>query len=305
MKAMLLAKVKAVAAVLVLVVGIGLGAAAVTWQCGPAAWGAAPPQAAAGGKTPAAPARKDKAYPPGYVIASPDILQVQFTPADGARPAQITGQHLVRPDGMIGLGPLGSVFVSGLTPQEAHGAIAAHLGLDDLDRKRLTVEVAVINSRVYYVIAEGDDGTERVYRFPATRSDTVLDAVVRAKVALHKLSQKRIAVHRVSGYGKPGQVLPVDWKAITHDGNTATNYQLQPGDRLRIRNRVAKKPLGASRTEAAKVGHADAVQELEALTKALRAARSPEELQRVVEDLDGLTRSLRERLKKPGGAGGR
>ena len=28
------------------------------------------------------------------------------------------------------------------------------------------------------------------------------------------------------------QILPVDWKAITHLADTTTNYQLLPGDRL-------------------------------------------------------------------------
>jgi polysaccharide export outer membrane protein len=31
-------------------------------------------------------------------------------------------------------------------------------------------------------------------------------------------------------------VLPVDWKGITQDGLTATNYQLLPGDRIYIRS---------------------------------------------------------------------
>jgi hypothetical protein len=34
--------------------------------------------------------------------------------------------------------------------------------------------------------------------------------------------------------GLPEQILPVDWNGITRAGNTRTNYQLLPGDRLYV-----------------------------------------------------------------------
>src|SRR5262249_31951404 len=141
-----------------------------------------------------------------------------------------------------------------------------------------------------------------VRRFTAIGNETLLDAFGRMnKSLLIKMSQKRIALYRVSADGKDRQVLPVYWKAITPTAMALPNYQLQPGDRLRIWNPVPQKAEGASGTDAAKVAGSDAVQELEAITKALRAARSAEELQRVVENLDVLTQKLRERLKKLGG----
>ena len=36
-----------------------------------------------------------------------------------------------------------------------------------------------------------------------------------------------------AGCGKE-QVLPIDWSAIAHGGETKTNYQILPGDRLFI-----------------------------------------------------------------------
>ncbi len=255
-----MSKLKAVAGVLVLVVGIGLGAAAVAWQYGPAR-AAGPAGADADGKHVAAPEKKAEAEakPRAYVIEPPDVLLVKYAPADGADPVKIDGQRLVRPDGTIGLGQLGSVVVAGRTLEEGRDAIAEHLArrLDGFDRKKLTVVVVAYNSKVFYVITEGADGGDQVYRFPATGGETVLDAIVGAQVTLIGLGQKRVSVQRISDDGKSSQLLPVDWEAITQGGNTATNYELRPGDRVHIKNPAPKKVEGAPRRDADKGAGSD------------------------------------------------
>jgi RNA polymerase sigma factor (sigma-70 family) len=291
LRSMLASKLKVVAGALVLVAGIGLGAAAAR-QYGPAA----PAEAVADEKGVAEPEKAREAGPRAYVIEPPDILLVKYAPRGLDDPVKIDGQRLVRPDGTIGLGQLGSVAVSGRTPGEARGAIAEHLArrLDGFDPKKLTVEVVAYNSKVIYVLSDVGDVGEQVYRLPATGGETVLDVIAGAKGALLGLSRKRVSVLRPSPDGKASQVLSVDWEAIIKDGNTATNYQLLPGDRVHIRSAAPKEAGGARR--------ADALRELEAALKALREARSPEEQRRVVEDLEALTKTLREQLKDPGSA---
>jgi RNA polymerase sigma factor (sigma-70 family) len=311
MKFMLASKLRAIAGVLVLVAGIG---SAATWQYGPAAWGTAPADTVAPekqseskrvpggyevvGELPgvASPAKK----PHGYIIEPPDILHVRYAPPDGTDPVRIAGDRLVRPDGTITLGQLGSVSVSGRTPEGAHAAIAKHLArrLDSFDPKKLTVEVAN-RSKFFYVIADGPDGGDRVYRFPATGNECVLDAIVEAKAPLIGLGQKRVYILRLSDGGKSSQALSVDWVGITQGGNPATNYVLHPGDRVYIKTSPPKKAASARRTDAVKAAGTDPVQELEGLLKALREARSREEQRRVVEELEGLTKKLREQLNKP------
>src|SRR5207248_499036 len=91
-----------------------------------------------------------KAYS-AYVIEPPDILVVQAT-GNVSLPSQpIGGPHLVRPDGTIGLGIYGSVFVAGMTIDQAKEAIAYMLQtrqpkktIDDI-RKELFVDVAAYN----------------------------------------------------------------------------------------------------------------------------------------------------------------
>ena len=303
MKAMLISKLKAVVGVLVLVAAIGLGAGVAGWRYGPAAWGAAPASASGDGKGVAAPEKKARAKPSADVIEPPDILRVEYAPTDLAFPVKIAGQHLVRPDGTIGLGPLGSVSISGRTPAEAHRAIAEHLArrLDGFDPKKLTVAVVAHNSKAFYVIVEGAAG-EEVYRFPATGNETVLDALGGAKVKLIGLGQKRIYVQRMSDDGKSNQVLPVDWAGIAQRGQTATNYLLLPGDRLYIKSPAPKEAEGAPPSGAVKGAGSDSVRELEAVVNALREASSNEKQRRLVEELDAGLKKLREQLKNAEGA---
>src|SRR5208282_4437672 len=77
---------------------------------------------------------------PPYVIGPPDILLVQSTKQLGEQP--IAGQHLIRPDGTIGLGIYGSVHVSGMTLDMAKEAIAAQLRLTikEYDIRNLAVD---------------------------------------------------------------------------------------------------------------------------------------------------------------------
>src|SRR5262249_23801035 len=121
-----------------------------------------------------------------------------------------------------------------MTPAQAADAIAEHLakaGRPPRDVGNVEVEVAAKNSKCYYVIADTDDG-EQVYRFPYTGNETVTDALTRT--GLPKLpSNPTISLLR------GGQELRVDWPAISGRGMTYTNYQIMPGDRVRI----AKRPV--------------------------------------------------------------
>jgi polysaccharide export outer membrane protein len=159
--------------------------------------------------------------------------QVSLTLAQAAGQQQIAGEHLVGPDGTINLGTYGSVYVTGLTLDEAKAAIEKHLS-QHLDAPLVSVDVFSYNSKVYYVITEGAGFGDQVGRFPVTGNETVLDAVAQIN-GLSRLSSKDIWIARPapSGVGCD-QVLPVDIEAIMKGGSTATNYQLLPGDRVFI-----------------------------------------------------------------------
>jgi polysaccharide export outer membrane protein len=159
--------------------------------------------------------------------------QVSLTLAQAAGQQQIAGEHLVGPDGTINLGTYGSVFVTGLTLEEAKVAIEKHLG-QFLDAPLVSIDVFAYNSKVYYVVTEGAGFGDNIARFPVTGNETVLDAISQIS-GLSRLSSKDIWIARPapSGVGCD-QVLPVDIEAIMKGGSTATNYQLLPGDRVFI-----------------------------------------------------------------------
>ncbi|HOA52459.1 MAG TPA: hypothetical protein PKI05_09385, partial [Thermogutta sp.] len=78
----------------------------------------------------------------------------------------------------------------------------------------------------------GED--DSVIRLPCTGNETVLDAIAQVG-GISQVSSKRIWIARPSPAGTGcEQILPVDWNAITRGGNTATNYQVMPGDRIFI-----------------------------------------------------------------------
>lgn len=195
---------------------------------------------------PAAPREFAKRALSDYVIEPPDVLQIDLGPGVGDPKFPIRGTHLVRPDGTIGLGPLGNVFVAGLTLDQAKQRIAHVITTGLFEEKQyydkfrqvtqgLKVDVAAFNSKFYYVIADGGGYGEQVYRVLCTGNETVLDAISQVEGLPRVASKKRIWLARATptGVAQP-HVLPVDWIAITQLGAAATNYQIYPGDRLYI-----------------------------------------------------------------------
>jgi polysaccharide biosynthesis/export protein len=147
---------------------------------------------------------------------------------------QVRGQHLVRPDGSVGLGTYGSVRVVGLTIERAKEAIEQHLSKQFV-RPEVSVDVIAYNSKLFYVILDGAGNGEVVVRLPVTGNETVLDAVAQVNGLLPVSNKREIFVARPSpGDAAGDQVLPVDWVGLCTKGRTATNYQLQPGDRVYI-----------------------------------------------------------------------
>jgi polysaccharide biosynthesis/export protein len=163
-------------------------------------------------------------------LKDPDV---RVTLSQAATLQEIKGEHIVGPDGTVRLGVYGSVQVSGMTLDEAKAAIEDHLS-DYLSRPLISVSVIGYNSKVYYVVTDGGGSGEQVIRLPATGSETVLDAVSYISGLPPVASKERIWVSRPGGPGCAPQTLPVDWNAIVQAGESATNYQILPGDRVYV-----------------------------------------------------------------------
>ncbi len=194
----------------------------------------------AGFAGPPAPTELRKESLPPYIIEPPDILLVESSTKAGLLKYDqpLRGQHLVRPDGTISLGIYGSVYVAGMTLEQAKEVIAEKIKerVKDFDLGTLHVDVLAYNSKVYYVVTDGGGYGEQVYRIPITGSETVLDALALVNGLPPVASKKHIWVaRRTPGDVGYDQVLPVDWIGITQRGAAATNYQVLPGDRIYVK----------------------------------------------------------------------
>ncbi|MCC6491755.1 MAG: polysaccharide biosynthesis/export family protein [Pirellulales bacterium] len=146
---------------------------------------------------------------------------------------QITGQHLVAMDGRVNLGTYGSVYVAGMTLEEATAAIETKLA-ERLEDPEVFVDILAYNSKVFYVITQGGGMGDDVVRLPVTGNETVIDAVANIG-GISQVSSTKMWIARPAPNGVGcEQILPVSWNEIAQGASTATNYQLMPGDRLFI-----------------------------------------------------------------------
>lgn len=151
---------------------------------------------------------------------------------------RISGLHLVRPDGTVGLGQYGSIPVAGMTLDEVKRTIEAHLSTYLLDPE-VSVDVQGYNSKKVYVILDSGGSGQTVQQLPCTGNETVLDAIAQLNGLSPVSSTDHIWVARPAPAGMPRQILPVEWSDIVCAADTTTNYQLFPGDRVY----VAAQPL--------------------------------------------------------------
>ena len=167
-----------------------------------------------------------------HVLTNPQVLVTLPAPQNKQF---IAGPHLVRPDGTVGLGIYGSVYVTGLTLQQARTQVEQHLS-QFIYRPEVSLDVLAYNSKVYYVITDGGGAGEQVYRIPTTGNETVLDAIAGISGLPSVASKGSIWIARPSpNHCSPDQVLTVDWNAIAQGAQTGTNYQVLPGDRIYVK----------------------------------------------------------------------
>jgi polysaccharide export outer membrane protein len=145
---------------------------------------------------------------------------VSVTLADTMAKQQISGQHLVGPDGTVTLGSYGSVHVVGMTIVQAKAAIEQYLQ-QYLEDPEISLDVFAYNSKVYYIVTQGAGLGDGVYRFPVTGN-------------LQQVSSKKIWIARPTDEPGTVQMLPVKWEDITAQASAHTNYQILPGDRVFI-----------------------------------------------------------------------
>jgi polysaccharide export outer membrane protein len=173
----------------------------------------------------------DKSTMPRYVVEPPDELDITIRPTP---PDWTLSTVTVQQDGMIDLGFLGDVYVAGLTLADIEAQIAYQLAAQAAAQGRrlqtpyrVSVRLSSSQSKHYYVMGT----VNREGRYPIRGNETVLDAILEAGLKSNSLPEKAYLV-RPHPVGGPDQVLHIDWCGIKERGDTLTNYQLFPGDRV-------------------------------------------------------------------------
>ena len=198
-----------------------------------------------------------------YIVDSPDLIDVEVLEALPGRP--ISGERLIRPDGMLSLGFYGEIYVRGLTASQIKEKVVLHLrkflpeevlGLFEQDEEgkwnvvepkdsnRVFVDVTAYNSKNYFI--QGD--VTAPGKLPHTGNETVLDVMTYAGGLIPVADPKNIRLIRPARGGKPARILKIDLEAITERGELDKNYQIFPGDRIVVgRNAVVKTTIEVDR----------------------------------------------------------
>ncbi|HLJ12359.1 MAG TPA: polysaccharide biosynthesis/export family protein [Planctomycetaceae bacterium] len=147
----------------------------------------------------------------------------------------ISGEHLIRPDGTVSLGVYGSVYVNGMTLDEVKSAVEEHLS-HYIHQPEMQIDVLAYNSKVIYVISDGAGSGESLVRVPFTGNETVLDVMSQVDGLSEVSAKNNLWLARPGPHGSEvTQKMAIDWRGITQDAVTTTNYQLLPGDRIYVK----------------------------------------------------------------------
>jgi protein involved in polysaccharide export with SLBB domain len=174
----------------------------------------------------ALPRELNKSLLPTYVVEPGDGLLV--LPAEFDSPLRLPGDQTVLLDGTIDLGKYGRPLVAGKTLAAIESDLKTWIENQEKDAGAVTVRLVNRASKVYYVLGE----VNAPGAFPVAGRETVLDAIVAAGGLNSRASQTRIILSRPTGPCDCRFVLPVCYRNIVQLGDTSTNYQIQPGDRI-------------------------------------------------------------------------
>ena len=154
-----------------------------------------------------------------YVIGPSDVLTITVW-----KETSLSGNMLVRPDGMISLALLGDVQAAGLTPLQLADQIAAKLK-KFIQEPNVSVVISQIHSKVIYLLGEV------VKRGPVemTPGMTLLAAIASGGGLTDFANPKKMYILRNEA-GTQTKI-PVNYK-LALKGDPAINVILKPGDTI-------------------------------------------------------------------------
>jgi len=134
----------------------------------------------------------------------------------------------VQPDGMVNLGQYGRMQVVGRTIQEIQSNVQSHIELREAKSGPINVRLIDWQSKRFYVLGEVNSPGA----FHLDGDETVLDALIEAGGIGRNANAHQVILSRPTPDGSCREVYPICYHQIVQLGDTATNYQIQPGDRV-------------------------------------------------------------------------
>jgi polysaccharide biosynthesis/export protein len=161
----------------------------------------------------------------------------------------------VMPDGTISLGRFGQLQVAGKTVEEIGAAVRAFVEAQAKEAKDkeigpIVVRVVTRVSKVFYVLGE----VNAPGSFTLNGRETVLDGILAAGGLTDKASRRNIILTRPTRPDGCRVVLPICYREIVQVGDTSTNYQLLPGDRIFVASRTVWEEMFHKKEECAPCG---------------------------------------------------
>jgi protein involved in polysaccharide export with SLBB domain len=169
-----------------------------------------------------------------YFVQPGDVLLIEVT--DLEADIRLPADQTVMPDGTIDLAQYGRVVVAGLTIEQIEALVTSTVQAGEKDAvvKPINVRLNVAESATYYVLGEVNSPGA----YPLIGRETVLDAIQTAGGLSDRASDCQIILSRPTPPNSCRIVLPVCYDRIVQLGDTTTNYQIRPGDRVFVATRT-------------------------------------------------------------------
>jgi polysaccharide export outer membrane protein len=172
-----------------------------------------------------------------YIVEPGDGLLIAPTDLDSK--VRLPADQTVLPDGSVDLGKYGKLIAAGKNTTQIETEIMEVVRRKEKALKEeeigfIDVRLVSRQSKVYYVMGE----VTSPGKYPLQGSETILDGILTAGGLTDRSSWRDIILVRPTS-DDPGQVLRINYGDIVRLGAAATNYQLQPGDRIYIGSRSA------------------------------------------------------------------
>jgi protein involved in polysaccharide export with SLBB domain len=166
-----------------------------------------------------------------FVVQCGDSLVIE--PGSLESPLRFPTDQTVLADGTIDLGKFGRLIVAGKSVEQIETDVEAAIRTDDKQPAAVNVRLVNPTSAVYYVLGEVNSPGS----FPIIGRETVLDAILAAGGLSDKASPCDIILSRPTLPGGCRIVMPICYRHIVQLGDTSTNYQIMPGDRVYVATR--------------------------------------------------------------------